>query len=48
VGNDPIDRVDPLGERWPDYYYFNINIAIPNPWTATLGVADKILLLGRQ
>ncbi len=35
VANDPLDYVDPLGERWPDYYSFNINIAIPTPWTGT-------------
>ena len=48
VGNDPIDRVDPLGERWPDYYYFNINIAIPNPWTATLVSWSGTLSLDRN
>ena len=37
VDNDPTNAIDPLGLwRWPDYIIFNINIAIPTPWTATL------------
>jgi RHS repeat-associated protein len=42
VLNDPIYLMDPSGMHWsnifrlPDYFAVNLNIAIPNPWTATV------------
>jgi RHS repeat-associated protein len=46
VGNSPVVFIDPLGLcRRPDYYSFNINIAIPNPWTLTfIGWSPQITL----
>jgi hypothetical protein len=46
VENNPKGAVDPFGLwRWPDYYSFNINIAIPTPWTGTLiGWSGQVVL----
>jgi hypothetical protein len=36
VDNDPVNWVDPLGQwRLPDFISFNVNVAIPTPWTGT-------------
>ena len=37
VGGNPVSHIDPYGLwRFPDYASVNVNIALPNPWTATL------------
>jgi RHS repeat-associated protein len=37
AGGNPISTLDPPGLwRLPDYIAFNINVAIPTPWTGTL------------